>query len=194
MPQSRPPAKTAPAPAPAPQNTDGLRNIGLKATGPRLRILELFQTSGTRHMSAEDVYRQLLSENIEVGLATVYRVLTQFEQAGLLQRHHFESGKSVFELNEGSHHDHLVCLQCGRVEEFYDAEIESRQQSVAQAKGFKIADHALSLYANCTKSDCPNRSLGSSSLIKFLLRSLNITVGYLVIEIPLTSCLGLINN
>jgi Fur family transcriptional regulator, ferric uptake regulator len=159
MPQSRNPVKTAPAGAQAPQNTDGLRNIGLKATGPRLRILELFQTSGTRHMSAEDVYRQLLSENIEVGLATVYRVLTQFEQAGLLQRHHFESGKSVFELNEGSHHDHLVCLQCGRVEEFYDAEIERRQNRVAAERGFALHDHNLSLYADCIKAACPHRAL-----------------------------------
>ncbi len=133
--------------------------MGLKATGPRLRILELFQTSGVRHMSAEDVYRQLLSEKIEVGLATVYRVLTQFEQAGLLQRHHFESGKSVFELNEGSHHDHLVCLQCGRVEEFYDAEIERRQNRVAAERGFALHDHSLSLYADCIKPDCQYRAL-----------------------------------
>jgi Fur family ferric uptake transcriptional regulator len=161
MPQSRLPVKTAASGTQVPQNTDGLRNIGLKATGPRLRILELFQTSGTRHMSAEDVYRQLLSESIEVGLATVYRVLTQFEQAGLLQRHHFESGKSVFELNEGSHHDHLVCLQCGRVEEFYDAEIERRQNRVAAERGFALHDHSLSLYADCIKADCPHRVLPS---------------------------------
>ena len=131
--------------------------MGLKATGPRLRILELFQTSGVRHMSAEDVYRLLLAENIEVGLATVYRVLTQFEQAGLLQRHHFESGKAVFELNEGSHHDHLVCLQCGRVEEFYDAEIERRQNRIAAERGFALHDHSLSLYADCVKPECPHR-------------------------------------
>jgi Fur family ferric uptake transcriptional regulator len=153
MPQSRLPAKSMP-----PQNPDGLRNIGLKATGPRLRILELFQTSGVRHMSAEDVYRQLLAERIEVGLATVYRVLTQFEQAGLLQRHHFESGRSVFELNEGSHHDHLVCLQCGRVEEFYDAEIERRQNRIAAERGFALNDHSLSLYADCVKEQCPHRA------------------------------------
>jgi Fur family ferric uptake transcriptional regulator len=142
-------------------NTDGLRNIGLKATGPRLRILELFQSSGVRHMSAEDVYRQLMSEDIEVGLATVYRVLTQFEQAGLLQRHHFESGKAVFELNEGSHHDHLVCLQCGRVEEFYDAEIERRQNRIAAERGFALHDHSLALYADCIKQDCPHRASGA---------------------------------
>ena len=156
MARSAPPAKVAPTAA-APQNPEDLRNIGLKVTGPRLRILELFQTTGVRHLSAEDVYRQLLAEKIEVGLATVYRVLTQFEQAGLLQRHHFESGKAVFELNQGSHHDHLVCLQCGRVEEFYDAEIERRQNRIARERGFALHDHSLSLYADCVKPDCPHR-------------------------------------
>jgi Fur family ferric uptake transcriptional regulator len=160
MPHSRQPAK--PATPATPHNPEGLRNIGLKATGPRLRILELFQTGGVRHMSAEDVYRQLLAERIEVGLATVYRVLTQFEQAGLLQRHHFESGKSVFELNEGSHHDHLVCLQCGRVEEFYDAEIERRQNRIAAERGFALHDHSLSLYADCVKPECPHRAEASA--------------------------------
>ena len=158
MPPSRQTAKSAAAAEATQQNPDGLRNIGLKATGPRLRILELFQTSGVRHMSAEDVYRQLLAEKIEVGLATVYRVLTQFEQAGLLERHHFESGKSVFELNEGSHHDHLVCLQCGRVEEFYDAEIERRQNRIAAERGFALNEHSLSLYADCVKTECPYRA------------------------------------
>src|SRR5664279_4571841 len=100
-------------------NSSELKTIGLKATLPRLKILEIFQSSDQRHMSAEDVYRQLLGEHVDIGLATVYRVLTQFEQAGLLARNHFDSGKAVFELNEGRHHDHLVCLQCGRVEEFY---------------------------------------------------------------------------
>lgn len=108
-------------------------------------------------MSAEDVYRALLAEDMDIGLATVYRVLTQFEQAGLLQRHFFESGKAVFELNEGRHHDHLVCLQCGKVEEFYDAEIESRQIRVAKERGFEVHDHALTIFADCLKSDCPNR-------------------------------------
>ncbi|MDF7041641.1 ferric iron uptake transcriptional regulator, partial [Escherichia coli] len=108
-----------------------LKNIGLKATVPRLKILEIFQTSEERHMSAEDVYRILLAEHMDIGLATVYRVLTQFEQAGLLSRNNFESGKAIYELNEGKHHDHLVCLDCGRVEEFFDAEIEQRQQSIA---------------------------------------------------------------
>ncbi len=134
-----------------------LKNIGLKATVPRLKILEIFQTSEQRHLSAEDVYRILLNEHMDIGLATVYRVLTQFEQAGLLSRNNFESGKAIFELNEGKHHDHLVCLDCGRVEEFYDAEIEKRQNAVAKTKGFEIADHALSLYAHCTKDDCPHR-------------------------------------
>lgn len=141
-------------------NSDDLKSSGLKATAPRLKILELFhkthQGRGNRHMTAEDVYRLLLTENMDVGLATVYRVLTQFEQAGLLQRHHFESGKAVFELNEGSHHDHLVCLQCGRVEEFYDAQIEQRQNRVALERGFAVNDHALYLYADCIKKDCPH--------------------------------------
>ena len=139
---------------------DELKSTGLKATVPRLKILEVFQRGTQRHMTAEDVYRVLLQERSDVGLATVYRVLTQFEQASILTRSNFESGKAVYELNEGQHHDHLVCLDCGRVEEFYDAEIEQRQNSVAQAKGFSIANHALSLYANCTKHPCPHRSTG----------------------------------
>ncbi|PUE12319.1 ferric iron uptake transcriptional regulator [Limnohabitans sp. T6-20] len=136
---------------------DELKNNGLKATLPRLKILDVFQSGAQRHMTAEDVFRHLLRENIDIGLATVYRVLTQFEQAGILSRNHFESGKAVYELNEGQHHDHMVCLDCGRVEEFYDPEIESRQQAVATAKGFVIADHALSLYAHCTQNPCPHR-------------------------------------
>ncbi len=136
---------------------DGLKNTGLKATVPRLKILELFQKSGQRHMSAEDVYRLALDERADIGLATIYRVLMQFEQAGILSRSQFEGGKSVYELNQGQHHDHLVCLDCGRVEEFYDASIEQRQHDIAQAKGFEIADHALSLYAHCTRSACPHR-------------------------------------
>ncbi len=108
-------------------------------------------------MTAEDVFRHLLEERSDVSLATVYRVLTQFEQAAILSRSHFESGKAVYELNEGQHHDHLVCLDCGIVEEFYDAQIEQLQHAVAEAKGFRIADHALSLYATCSKTNCPNR-------------------------------------
>ncbi|GAA0829933.1 MAG: ferric iron uptake transcriptional regulator [Cupriavidus sp.] len=134
-----------------------LKNIGLKATVPRLKILEIFQTSEQRHLSAEDVYRILLNEHMDIGLATVYRVLTQFEQAGLLSRNNFESGKAIFELNEGKHHDHLVCLDCGRVEEFFDADIEQRQQSIARERGFALQEHALSLYGNCTKDNCPHR-------------------------------------
>ncbi len=136
---------------------EDLRNAGLKATLPRLKIINVFEQSRQRHLTAEDVYRQLLADGLDVGLATVYRVLTQFEQAGLLVRHHFETGKAVFELNEGKHHDHLVCLQCGRVEEFYDAEIEKRQQAVAQQRGFRLQDHTLALYAACTKTDCSYR-------------------------------------
>jgi Fur family ferric uptake transcriptional regulator len=138
-------------------NIEELKSTGLKATIPRLKILEVFQRSSQRHMSAEDVFKVLLLENSDVGLATVYRVLTQFEQASILSRSQFEGGKSVYELNEGQHHDHLVCLDCGKVEEFYDPEIENRQQAVAQAKGFTITDHALSLYARCTKTACPHR-------------------------------------
>ena len=136
---------------------DDLKSSGLKATIPRLKILEVFQRGVQRHMTAEDVFRHLLQSGADIGLATVYRVLMQFEQAGILHRNHFESGKAVYELNEGQHHDHLVCLDCGRVEEFYDPEIESRQQAVAQTKGFEIADHALSLYAHCTRKPCPHR-------------------------------------
>ncbi|MBI1989663.1 MAG: ferric iron uptake transcriptional regulator [Betaproteobacteria bacterium] len=135
-----------------------LKTIGLKATLPRLRILELFEKSEVRHLSAEDVYKILLKEGTDSGLATVYRVLTQFEQAGLLVRHHFESGKAVYELNQGGHHDHLVCLQCGRVEEFYDADIEKRQTRVAEQRGFRIHDHSLHIYADCTKVNCPHKN------------------------------------
>ena len=139
-------------------NPSDLKASGLKATLPRLKILDIFQNSAVRHLSAEDVYRILLTDNMDVGLATVYRVLTQFEQAGLLHRNHFETGKAVFELNEGTHHDHLVCLDCGLVEEFYDEAIEKRQQAVAKARGFEIAEHALALYGHCTKTACPHRT------------------------------------
>ena len=141
-----------------PTNPADLKSSGLKATLPRLKILEIFQGSTVRHLSAEDVYKLLLAENLDVGLATVYRVLTQFEQAGLLSRNHFESGKAVFELNEGSHHDHLVCLDCGLVEEFFDDEIEKRQHRIAEERGFKLTEHALALYGNCVKDDCPHRT------------------------------------
>jgi len=117
-------------------NPADLKNIGLKATLPRLKILEIFQHSPVRHLTAEDVYRNLLNEDLDIGLATVYRVLTQFEQAG---------------------HDHLVCLDCGLVEEFFDPEIEKRQQMIANERGFKLQEHALALYGACTKENCPHR-------------------------------------
>lgn len=144
-------------------NIDELKSTGLKATLPRLKILEVFQSSRQRHMTAEDVFRALLDERCDIGLATVYRVLTQFEQAGLLIRSNFESGKAVYELDEGQHHDHLVCLDCGRVEEFFDPEIESRQQAIAQSRGFALQEHALSLYASCTKTGCEHRTAGKKA-------------------------------
>ena len=138
-------------------NPSDLKSIGLKATLPRLRILDLFEQSDKRHMTAEEVYRLLTDVGQDIGLATVYRVLTQFEQAGLLMRHHFDSDKAVFELKQGDHHDHLVCLQCGKVEEFIDAEIEKRQHRIAKERGFSINDHSLQIYADCIKENCPNR-------------------------------------
>lgn len=143
-------------------NPSDLKSIGLKATLPRLKILDLFEQSDKRHMTAEEVYRLLSDEGQDIGLATVYRVLTQFEQAGLLIRHHFDSDKAVFELNQGDHHDHLVCLQCGKVEEFYDSEIEKRQNRIAKERGFAIHDHSLQIYADCIKENCPNRKPGDS--------------------------------
>ncbi len=138
-------------------NAEELKHSGLKATLPRIKILEVFQRTERRHMTAEDVYKALLSDGADIGLATVYRVLMQFEQAGLLSRSNFESGKAVFELNEGHHHDHLVCLTCGRVEEFYDPEIEQRQRQIAETRGFELNEHSLALYARCTKPACPHR-------------------------------------
>ena len=138
-------------------HVDELKSSGLKATLPRIKILEIFQRAERRHMAAEDVYKALLGEDADIGLATVYRVLMQFEQAGLLTRSNFESGKAVFELNEGQHHDHLVCLDCGRVEEFFDAQIEQRQREVTVSRGFELQEHSLALYARCTKPDCQHR-------------------------------------
>lgn len=138
-------------------NFKELKSSGLKATYPRLKILDLFQNAETRHMTAEDVYRQLVADEMDIGLATVYRVLTQFEQAGLLERHYFEAGKAIFELNDGEHHDHLVCVQCGKVEEFYDEEIERRQTAIAEERGFIVRDHALYLYVECQRENCPER-------------------------------------
>ena len=139
------------------KHADELKSSGLKATLPRIKILEIFQQTTRRHMTAEDVYKALLLEGADIGLATVYRVLMQFEQAGLLSRSNFESGKAVFELNEGQHHDHLVCLDCGRVEEFFDAQIEQRQRDVTVARGFELQEHSLALYARCTKVNCEHR-------------------------------------
>ena len=135
-----------------------LKSIGLKTTAPRLKILDLFARSTVRHLTADAIYKQLSSEGIEIGLATVYRVLTQFEQAGILKRHHFEADRAVYEYNEGEHHDHLVCLTCGRVEEFHDEEIERRQAAIAAERGFAIRDHTLCIYAECTRPNCDNRA------------------------------------
>ena len=140
-----------------------LRKAGLKVTLPRLKILEILESGSTRHLSAEDIYRNLLDSNEDIGLATVYRVLTQFEAAGLVTRHHFEDGMAVFELNHGTHHDHIVCQECGRVEEFMDAGIEERQDAVANRLGFEIRDHSLILYGKCRRSPCPYRKKGSAS-------------------------------
>ena len=133
------------------KNIEELKSTGLKATLPRLKILDIFQNGAQRHMTAEDVFRVLLEERSDIGLATVYRVLTQFEQAGILIRSNFESGKAVYELNEGQHHDHFVCTTCGKVEEFYDAEIEKRQQSIAKSKGWVVHDHSMALYGQCAE-------------------------------------------
>lgn len=134
-----------------------LRKAGLKVTLPRLKILEILERSQTRHLSAEDIYRTLLESHEDIGLATVYRVLTQFEAADLVTRHHFEDGMAVFELNLGIHHDHIVCLDCGRVEEFMDAGIEDRQGSVAKKMGFEIRDHSLIIYGHCVRPVCSHR-------------------------------------
>ena len=138
-------------------NSQELKSSGLKVTLPRLKILELFQNSvaGERHLSAEDVYRLLLSEDMDIGLATIYRVLTQFEQAGLLVRRNFESGKALYELNEGEPHDHLLCLSCGKVVEFNDTQIYQRQDEIATEYGFVIQERSMTLYGTC--SDCQNK-------------------------------------
>jgi Fur family transcriptional regulator, ferric uptake regulator len=133
-----------------------LRKAGLKVTGPRLKILEILEGSPTRHMSAEGIYKRLIESNEDIGLATVYRVLTQFQAAGLVARHHFEDGMAVFELNQGTHHDHIVCLDCGRVEEFVDESIEERQEAIAQRLGYELRDHAMTLYGHCHKPGCPS--------------------------------------
>ena len=136
-------------------NVAQLKDSGLKVTGPRLKILDLFEARPDEHMSAEDVYRLLLEERIKIGVATIYRVLTQFEQAGILLRHHFETGKAVYELNRGGHHDHIVCIKCGKVTEFHNEEIETLQQHIAEENGYRIVDHALYMYGVC--SDCQSK-------------------------------------
>ncbi|MES9971379.1 MAG: ferric iron uptake transcriptional regulator, partial [Candidatus Thiodiazotropha sp.] len=123
-----------------------IRRAGLKVTLPRVKILELLENCNQRHVSAEDVYKMLLDKGEEIGLATVYRVLTQFESAGLVTRHNFEGGHAVFELDRGGHHDHLVCVVCGKVEEFIDPTIEKRQREIAKQHGFEIVDHSLIIY------------------------------------------------
>lgn len=128
-----------------------LKDAGLKITLPRIKILQILESSTVHHLSAEDVYKHLLQNDDEIGLATVYRVLTQFEAAGLVIRHHFEGGHSVFELSSNDHHDHLVCVKCGLVEEFHDEEIERRQENIAKERGFELTDHNLNLYGLCPK-------------------------------------------
>lgn len=134
-----------------------IQKTGLKATTPRLKILEVFRNAQQRHLSAEDVYRILLEQGNDVGLATVYRALSQFEEVGLLNRNSFAGDKAVYELNEGAHHDHLICMTCGRVEEFYNAEIEQLQQNIARDKGYQLTYHSMSLYAQCNKVRCEGK-------------------------------------
>ncbi len=138
-----------------------LRNAGLKVTAPRLKMLELLEKAEGRHLTAEAIYRLLLDAGEEIGLATVYRALTQFEAAGLVTRHHFEGGQAVFELERGPHHDHIVCIHCGRVEEFYDEVIEKRQRSIAEKLGFNMRDHTLTLYGECNAPSCMNKRIKS---------------------------------
>jgi len=136
-----------------PLESKNIRNAGLKVTLPRIKILEILERpSHAQHLSAESIFKTLVSEGEEIGLATVYRVLTQFEAAGLVIRHHFEGGNSVFELNRGDHHDHLVCVHCGKVVEFHDETIEQLQAKIAQQRGFELTDHSLCLYGIC--KDC----------------------------------------
>ncbi len=127
-----------------------IRDAGLKVTLPRLKILDMLEKSPNKHLSAENVYKALMNEGEEIGLATIYRVLTQFEGAGLVNRHHFEGGNSVFELNQGEHHDHIMCIKCGKVEEFVDVVIEQRQSEIASRMGYEIKEHSLHLYGVCS--------------------------------------------
>ena len=137
------------------ENQD-LRKAGLKVTLPRMKILEILEQSSQQHLSAEDIYRVLLDSDEEIGLATIYRVLTQFEGAGLVMRHHFEGGQAVFELDRGKHHDHLICIKCGKIVEFVNSSIEDQQKKIAEDNGFKITDHSLIIYGECNKTDCAN--------------------------------------
>ena len=127
-----------------------LRKVGLKVTLPRMKILDILEGSSARHQSAEDVYKILLGTGEDIGLATVYRVLTQFESAGLVKRHHFEGGHSVFELDQGDHHDHILCVKCGRVDEFVDEIIEQHQKDIATRLGYELTDHCLYMYGICS--------------------------------------------
>jgi len=136
--------------------SEELREAGLKATVPRVKILEIMEQSSVRHLSAEDIYKALLEEGEDVGIATIYRVLTQFESAGLVTRHHFEGGIAVFELDQGEHHDHILCLKCGKVEEFVDEVIEQRQKDIASKAGFSMTSHSLNIYGIC--KDCQSKS------------------------------------
>lgn len=135
-----------------------LRSAGLKVTAPRLKMLEFLEKAQDRHLTAEAIYRQLIEAGEEIGLATVYRALTQFEAAGLVTRHHFEGGQAVFELERGPHHDHIVCVHCGRVEEFYDEAIEKRQRAIAEKLGFTLRDHTLTLYGECSRPGCQGQN------------------------------------
>ena len=137
--------------------SEDLRNVGLKVTTPRLKILSLLENAREKHMTAESIFRQLGESGEAIGLATVYRALAQFEAAGLITRHQFEGGQTVFELERGPHHDHIVCVRCGRVEEFFDKVIEERQREIAEKLGFTLSDHALTLYGECNSKDCPGR-------------------------------------
>ncbi len=135
-----------------------IKKAGLKVTLPRMRLLDILAKNEGVHLSAEEIYKKFLDSDEEIGLATVYRVLTQFEAAGLVKRHHFESGQAVFELDSGTHHDHLVCVKCGKVIEFCDDVIEKRQQDIAKREGFKLTDHSMVLYGECMDDDCSGKN------------------------------------
>jgi Fur family ferric uptake transcriptional regulator len=139
------------------ENQD-LKRAGLKITLPRMKILEILESSDKKHLSAEDIYRVLLDTGEEIGLATIYRVLTQFEGAGLVIRHHFETGQALFELERGKHHDHLICVKCGKIIEFVDESIEAKQKEIAAKNGFRISDHSLIIYGVCGNESCQQKN------------------------------------